>query len=320
MRKSDLHSDEFFCQRRDDVAERREQLAGVNDVELVFRSIYDRFPEYLELFQSRADARKAYEQTINGILDRAKQVQEPQIVRAEKDLDIPGLKTILHIEGLNTVTSQEELQRLTDLWQRGVRSIGPIYAHEETLGGGNSADKNIGLQPLGEQVLLRAVQLGMGIDLAHCNRKTKDDILNFLAKNESGSVAFTHGSLFNGNKKLRQRTIEESQAKEIIKRGGIIGISVTKPFVSSADDAVEQIMTVAEMSDFNGVGIGTDFGGMPNSDLLDGMRSYEELYDTLCTKLTNNRGLNDAELSKIFGENAFTYVRRMLAEKRSENK
>ncbi len=289
-------------------------LIGPAYTHKVFQNAHDELLRDLDYFEMIKNAREQFANAIDGVLDTANNNYPGNIVRTKEDLDVPGMKGLLHIEGLNTVTTEEELLRLTQLWDKGIRSIGPIYGHEEIIGGGNNADEKIGLQPVGEKVILKAIQLGMGIDLAHCNRRTKDDIFNLLEKNdEKGNIAYTHGSLFDStHPDMRQRAIEESQVREIIKQGGVIGISVTKPHVNSTEQIVEQIMTIAEMSNFDGVGIGTDFGGEPNAHLLPGMSSYRELYDTLANKLTDIPGVNDAELEKIFGKNIFSFARKML--------
>jgi microsomal dipeptidase-like Zn-dependent dipeptidase len=263
----------------------------------------------MERHETVEDARRAYDQAIDGILD----IRHRTVVETKSDLDTPGPKAVLHIEGLNTVVTDDDLPKLTNLWEKGVRSLGSIYAHEDTIGGGNEADPSIGLKPMGESIVLEAMRLGMAIDLAHRNRKTKDDVLDVVAKHGKGCVTYTHGSLFDSNNpSLRERAIEESQVREILSVGGLIGLSVCKPFVTSVEDFVAKLITVGELSGFDGVSIGTDFGGVSNDGLLSGMRCYREMYDTIGKHLTDHPGVNDDEIAKIFGENIFSFTHRML--------
>ena len=317
---ADFHNDGLFVRLRAtdprdrELGQRVEQLEGEETVGLLYRSIYDRFQEYMERHDTADDARRAYDQAIDGILG-SRPRKTRKIVRTKKDLDTPGLKVVLHIEGLNTVVTDADLPRLASLWDQDVRSLGPIYAHGHIIGGGNEVSEHIGLKPIGENIVLEAIRLGMAIDLAHYNRKTKDDVLDLIEKHGKGNVAYTHGSLFDSTKPdLRERAIEETQVTEIFRHGGIIGLSVCKPFVTSVEELVQQIIAVAELSDFGGVAIGTDFGGVSNDDLLNGMRSYRELYDTLSNQLTTTSGVNDNEIDRLFGGNLFSFTHNMLPE------
>lgn len=317
-RLADFHNDERFVSHRatdadgHEIAERVGQLDGGETVGLIYRSVYDRFPEYIERHETVEDARREYDQAIDCILD-IRNRKDRRIVETKSDLDTPGPKAVLHIEGLNTVVTDGDLPRLTDLWDKGVRSLGSIYAHEHTIGGGNEVDPSIGLKPMGEKIVLEAMRLGMAIDLAHYNRRTKDDVLELVAKHGKGCVAYTHGSLFDSNHpSLRERAIEEAQVREILSLGGLIGLSVCKPFVNSAEEFVGKLINVGEPSGFTGVSIGTDFGGVSNDGLLSGMRSYREMYDTIGKHLTDHPGVNDDEIARIFGENIFSFTHRML--------
>ena len=182
-RLADLHNDERFVSHRAtdpdsrEIAERLGQLEGEETVDLIYRSVYDRFSEYMERYETVEDARRAYDQAIDGILDVRLQ-RHRKIVETKSDLDIPVPRAVLHIEGLNTVVTDGDLPRLTQLWNKGIRSLGSIYAHEDTIGGGNAADPSIGLKPMGERIVLEAIRLGMAIDLAHYNRRTTNDVLN----------------------------------------------------------------------------------------------------------------------------------------------
>jgi len=314
-RLADLHNDERFVSHRAtdpdgrEIAKRWGQLEGEEAVDLIYRSVYDRFPEYMERHETVEDAHRAYDQAIDCILE----IRHRTVVETKSDLDTPGPKAVLHIEGLNTVVTDADLPKLTNLWDKGVRSLGSIYAHEDTIGGGNEADPSIGLKPMGEKIVLEAMRLGMAIDLAHYNRKTKDDVLDVVAQHGKGCVAYTHGSLFDpNNPSLRERAIEEAQVREIVSLGGLIGLSVCKPFVTSVEDFVGELINVGELSGFTGVSIGTDFGGVSNDGLLSGMRCYREMYDTIGKHLTDHPGVNDDEIAKIFGENIFSFTHRML--------
>ena len=125
----------------------------------------------MKRYDTVKDARRAYDQAIDCILD-IRYRKNRNIIETKSGLNAPGPKTVLHIEGLNTVVTDGDLPRLTNLWDKGIRSLGSIYAHENTIGGGNEVDPGTGLKPMGEKIVLEAMRLGMAIDLAHYNRKT----------------------------------------------------------------------------------------------------------------------------------------------------
>mgnify|MGYP003646788915 CR=1 FL=1 len=83
----------------------------------------------------------------------------------------------------------------------------------------------------------------MAIDLAHYSRRTKDDVLDVVTKYGKGCVASTHGIPFaSNNPSLQERAFEEAQIREILSLGGLIGPSVCKPFVTSIEEFVGELI------------------------------------------------------------------------------
>ncbi len=313
----DFHSDGWLDHRdphTKDLPGRHEQTKGIEKLELIYVALFiEHFPMFKEQFESRQEAQKAYHQKtleLGKSIDRSPKMQ---VVRCKKDLTLPGLRTILHVEGLNTVTSEKTFSRLDELWNLGIRSMGPIYAHEKKLGGGNRMDPNIGLTDIGKLVIEKMWDLGMVLDLAHCNEKTKDDILA-LKMPKKTKICYTHGAVLDDkNESIRYRAIRKEQALEVIRRGGIIGISVATPFVASVDHFIEQICMLGEINNFEGVCVGTDFGGITSDTLIDSLRNYEEVLDFVPKKL-KKAGVSNENIKKVMGGNVWRFTEGFLPE------
>jgi membrane dipeptidase len=181
---------------------------------------------------------------------------------------------------------REELRRLVNL---GVRGITPIYSNGNHFGGGSNevGPDAEGLTPFGEELLTQMVEFGLLIDTAHMNVRTRGDVLRLLGGRVR--LAYTHGGLegivqFESGR-ANERGIPLEQTEEIRRNGGIVGLSVSKPFVHSRSEFdVSLDILLASRFGSRGLGIGTDFGGVGQDEVLPGLTNHEDVLNHLLTR------------------------------------
>jgi len=280
---------------------------GLKKVDLIFASVYKRLNE-----DTKAAAPEANEniqgpvkEDLYKIIEFAKASENLKVIENPEDLGLEDSEDktniLLHLEGGDVITGPEVVD---ELHKRGIRSVGPLYSHDNQLGGGASGDENRGLTSLGEKVIQRMIEKGMIIDISHANRKTADDILSQVGQYEK-AVA-THTGF--GEK---QRFITEELVKKIADKGGVVGFTPAKPFFPTLDDYIENFKRASDIAgSADNMAIGTDFGGL-NAEHL-----YEELdniggLSIIAEKLSEQGRFTDEEIEKIMYGNIAKVVKKI---------
>ncbi len=182
---------------------------------------------------------------------------------------------VLGVGGLDfLVRSVVDLDRLPDLFERGVRVFQPIAAAEGDLGGSIASGDDRALTELGRALLDRLATLAShstgprpAIDLAGMNARTISDVLSW--HDASGAllpIALTHGTIdyraFLDGSNAGARLVEDLRA-----RGVVIGLTPGLPGSESPDELKEVINAIAEIPfegrpGPEGIAIGSDLMGL----------------------------------------------------------
>lgn len=129
---------------------------------------------------------------------------------------------------------------------------------ENRFAGGNLT--NVGLKRDGELLLEYLSEKKIAIDLSHTSDKSAEDILNFtLKKNLRMPVIASHS---NFRSICRQpRNLPDPFAKEIISRGGIIGLNLVRVFIGGdfLEDLSRHIEHAAFLGGMDHLVLGADF-------------------------------------------------------------
>ena len=88
---------------------------------------------------------------------------------------LPDTKVVFSIEGCDYSKDTNELE---ELYKLGLRSILLVWNNPNKYGSGNRDD--YGLTDLGKDFLIKAIDLGIIIDMSHMNRKTFSDTVELL--------------------------------------------------------------------------------------------------------------------------------------------
>ena len=207
-------------------------------------------------------------------------------------LDRDGLAWgMIGVEGFDAlVRSNDDLQHLPRLFERGVRLFQPVYSATSVLAGSSAEGDDRGLSALGVSFLetLAALAEPAGgprpiVDLANLNPTSAGDILAWFEADEARTdrliPVYSHGALAHeGFAKPRAITLENLLRPAQL--GGVVGLGVTPPFYDSPAALKASIEAAARMpfrgqAGFEGIAIGTDFLGVDRT--LPGLANAAEV-------------------------------------------
>lgn len=205
----------------------------------------------------------------------------------------------LGVEGAHCL--EGKIENLDQLYEEGVRMIGPTHFFDNALGGSAHGITQGGLTDFGRSVIKRMNELNMIIDLAHASPDLIDDIL----KQTSRSVLVSHtgvkGTMNNS------RNLSDEHIRKIAAKGGLIGVAyfkgaIAEPLIPGIVDAMKHIKSVA------GVGciaLGSDYDGSIRApfDITGLPLLVEELL---------KQGFQVDEIKAIMGENVKRFMLKNL--------
>jgi membrane dipeptidase len=220
----------------------------------------------------------------------------------EDNLAHGRLSAILGVEGGHAIEGRVE--RLAELYQRGVRFMGLTHLSNNDLGGSSFPMMgNRGLTPLGHEVVAEMARVGLSVDVAHASERTLEELFTVP------SVRF-----FSSHTGVREagggwRNLSDESLRRIAERGGVVGIILAPVYLGgdTFDDVVRHIEHAVKIMGEEGVGIGADYDGMVA--LPKGMRDVTDL-----PKLTEAllRRHPEAWVERILGGNFRRFFRESL--------
>jgi membrane dipeptidase len=186
---------------------------------------------------------------------RALHVTDIQRARKNKNRVI-----IQSVEGGHFLEGQ--IERLEEAYQLGLRHLGLLHDNDANPALGDiytNAPQFGGLTGFGKEVIQACNQLGILIDLTHCNDKAIDDAINI----SKTPILVSHtglSTLLGTNAAMAQmmkpRLISPEQAKKVANAGGVIG--VWKHLTESAENYVRNIRQMVDLVGIDNVCLGTD--------------------------------------------------------------
>jgi membrane dipeptidase len=222
----------------------------------------------------------------------------------EENLKGEKLSAMLGIEGAHCL--EGNVERVNDLWERGVRFIGLThFSNNELAGSSTPLHGNKGVTPLGHQMLEAMEAVGMALDLAHASPRaidemfTHDKVRPFCS--HTGVKGATH----------HWRNLSDEVLKKIADRGGVVGIMFGVPRYlggKTFDDVARHIEHAISVMGEDAVGLGSDFDGF--IPLPQGMRDVRDL--PLLTDALLKRGMPEARVEKVLGRNLTRFFQELL--------
>jgi len=212
-----------------------------------------------------------------------------------------ALCVVIGIEGAHALEGRVE--RVRDLYARGVRFMGLTHLSNNELGGSSfPLMGNRPLTPLGRDMLDEMAQVGMLVDVAHASEQTLAEILSHPKArpfcSHTGVRAEGGG----------WRNLSDPALRTIADKGGVVGIILATVYLGGREfsDVCRHIEHAVKVMGEDAVGIGSDFDGMvPLPRGMRDVRDFSKIAEALLA-----RGHPEARVDKILGGN----LRRMFRE------
>ena len=200
------------------------------------------------------------------------------------------------------------LSRLDILRERGVKYLTLLWGGKTCIG--SSHDEVGGLTDFGIKVVEKCFETGILPDVSHANEQVTSEVAEMAYRYGKPFIA-SHSNffdVFSHPRNLRRRHLED-----IIKLGGIVGISLCPYHIRdmrdgnacTAEDIFAHIDGYMEAGAENVLGLGCDLDG---TDLPDGFSGVGDLYKIADICLSH--GYSDEMVDKIFYKNHYEFIKR----------
>ena len=236
-------------------------------------------------------------------------------IKAKEVLDtyLPDTNILYSIEGADYIKDNNELEKLYDA---GLDSLIICWNTESKYASGNRSDK--GLTQLGRELINKAIDLGMGIDLSHANKNTFNDLVDLIEEKRSSGIDVVAYASHSNVRSLcdRDRNLEDEQLERLKSIDGMLGIFSNRSFVVDKslenDDKIvreyylSHIEYASKILGFNNIMVATDdMDFCKDADPVYGTRKiydYPDINNDLSRDLINRFGIDITD--KIISGNA----------------
>ncbi len=211
---------------------------------------------------------------------------------------------MLSVEGCEIM--EDGIDTVAAWRQKGVRMAAPVWNYENRLGVPARHDTGKGLKPFGRDAVREMARVGIAPDVSHLNERGFWDLLDM------GLVPLASHSCCKalcGN----PRNLTDEQLRALFGAGGYVGVNFYPYFLSEDADAtldtvVNHILHMLSLGGEGKVGFGSDFDGIECK--VPGLETPADVPALL--QQLQRRGLTDAEISGIAGQNLLRYYDRVF--------
>lgn len=240
------------------------------------------FDQWVQVFAAFIDddhrGAKAYQRFIA-------QAEKLKQAISESDKIVPYDKENIRDDICNAILAVEngaalggKLERIAEFAEMGVRLMTLVWNGENELGGG--VESEIGLTDFGRKAVRELEDHRIIIDVSHLNRLGFWDLCEvaerpFIASHSNCFEVCPH-----------QRNLDDLQIKEIIRRGGLIGVTFYPVFINSESDASFQelrrhIRHIITLGGEDCIAVGSDFDGAAMPSVLTGIDRIPDWHQNL---------------------------------------
>jgi membrane dipeptidase len=271
-----------------------------------------------DVFLPELALRVALDQVVE-LTEEVESCEDLMLVTSKKDLkkalENNKIGILISLEGVEPIL--KDINLLTVFYKMGVRGLGLTWSRRNFAADGSyfgNVEEGIrgGLTPFGIELVKKAEEMGMFIDVSHLNDEGFEDVVKYSEKPFMAS----HSNSRTINNMTRN--LKDEQMKIIGERKGVIGINAYKGIVSQNKE--EQ--TISKLCDHIEKMIkeaGED-AVCYGFDLCDLFLNSQGQNDTLkdhkeSLKVTEEllrRGYSENTLKKIIGGNLFNYYGSVL--------
>ena len=195
------------------------------------------------------------------------------------------------IEGAHPL--EGKIENLDRLYEQGLRVIAFTHFFDNELGASLHGVSKAGLTEFGRQVVRRADELKLTIDIAHVSPKSVREILALTDR----PVILSHG----GVKGVcdTPRNLDDELMRAVAAKGGLLGIGYWASAICDVTPIgiVHAIRYAIDLVDVDHVALGSDFDGTVTTPF-----DTSEL--AILTQTMLNQGFTEEEIRKVMGGNA----------------
>ncbi len=220
-------------------------------------------------------------------------------VLARRDAGENVVAAIYGVEGAQPF--EGDIAKLDSLYDMGLRVIGLTHFFDNELGGSLHGESGEGLTEFGRQVIMRANEKDMIIDVAHASPQMVRDVLELSTR----PVILSHGGMKGTCDTARN--LDDELMVEFAAKGGIIGIGYWDGAVCDFTPAgvVKSIRYAVDLMGVDHVALGSDYDGATTV-----MFDTSEL--VVLTDEMLKAGFSEDEIRKIMGENVLAFFEEQL--------
>lgn len=244
------------------------------------------------------------------IFDRQMALYPDVLAPAHSYADVVKNRTEGKISALFTVEDavplEGKIERVDEMYARGVRMAALLWNYENSLGFPNSPDAREHakpLKPFGREAVERMNELGIIVDVSHLSEGGFWDVADisrkpFIASHSCARALCDHS-----------RNLTDAQLRAVAEHGGIVGVNFNSGFLNGRDDYTPNADIVRHMdyirrkAGIESVALGSDFDGIDCAlELRDcaGLPSLAEAMESVFT---------DDEIDLISSKNAMRVLR-----------
>jgi membrane dipeptidase len=234
-----------------------------------------------------------------GQLILVKSVQDLDQLLAVRKTRRKLVGALLSLEGAHAL--EGNLANLDVLYDAGFRMLGLAHFMDNQAGGSAHGLEKGGLTPFGRELVQRAQQKGMVIDLAHASPRVVDDVLDMTA----APVVVSHTGLQGTCE--GPRNLSDDQIRGVAQVGGIMGIAMFPVTVggNTLDDTARAIRYGTDLVGAQHLALGSDFDGGTTAPVdASGL--------PLLTEALDSRGLSETQIAQVMGHNVLRLLRETL--------
>ena len=214
------------------------------------------------------------------------------------------ISALLTVE--DAVPLEGMIERVDEMYARGVRMAALLWNYENSLGFPNSPDAREHakpLKPFGREAVERMNELGIIVDVSHLSEGGFWDVADisrkpFIASHSCARALCDHS-----------RNLTDAQLRAVAEHGGIVGVNFNSGFLNGREDytpnadIIRHMDYIRQKAGIESVALGSDFDGIDCAlELRDctGLPSLAEAMESVFT---------DDEIELISSKNALRVLR-----------
>lgn len=240
---------------------------------------------------------EAYQNHLRQLATLNRMVEEGLVAQARTPADILAAKqsgktaAIFSCEGGDFL--EENIDRVEEAWNAGIRSIGLVHYHVNHMGDIQTAEPvHHGLTRFGKQAVQEMNRVGMIIDLAHATYSTSKDAIAASTQ----PVMVSHSFLAD-EQTQNPRLLSADHALMVAETGGVIGAWPTGIGNPDFSSFVDRLLRLVDVVGVDHVSLGTDM----DANYKPVFTNYRQM--PYLPALLKRHSMTDDEIAKILGGN-----------------